>query len=320
MTLEKSNDQSNGEQDQQEENSVFDFLYYDVSRIASFLSQFDDSGHMTELRRSESAVSKSQKAGTMEFKASILAASGGGKDELRTEKSAERLNQRSYDPRWVNALSFLDYADQAQLLNRDIETSSIGQLVLFKGELSLFDMGLLKNVWSMPTAKKHMIAGAGQTDQSGSTASLNRRERRKSSATAKNDAASEAALGLELMSVLPHSVQVAVSSDESSVWTTLREENLTVSPSDLFMKHGMCIDGEWAIVGILDAHPDYDLEGLEAGGVPLKQAKQMLAAMRLGGFAALIGTQFTDVVRQLLGRPAQSYGFTPLLIFRELQH
>ncbi|KIQ02250.1 hypothetical protein RU07_12470 [Agrobacterium tumefaciens] len=312
----KPSDQSNEAREQESEDSVFDFLYYDVSRIASFLSQFDSSGHLTELRQSQSAYQRTHRSGTVEVKGSILAASALGKDELRTENNSEKSNQKSYDPRWVNALSFLDYLEDAHLLNRDLTHASIGQLVLFTGDLSLFDLSILKSLWSLPAAKNLLITGATQSAQQDAVPQ-NRRERRLTGPETKQKK-NEAEAAVEMLTILPHSVQAAVSKADQSVWCTLREENLTVAPSDLFMKHGLSIDGEWAIVGILDAYPDDGEQEADEDGISISLVKQMMAGVRLGGFATIFGPQFAPAIRQMLGRPSAAHGFTPLLIFREI--
>ena len=304
----------------QSTDSVFDFLYYDATRIASFLSQFDSSGHLTTVTQGERAHRSKQENTALKTEGSIAVAKGAVTRE--TDRGAEygRESQRIYDPRWANALAFLDYLDERRLLHRELESARIGQIVLFSGELSLFDLGVLRRMWDLPAVKK-MILNAAGNQQPNEHGGANRQERRKLAASDRAKASSlpnEAELALELLTILPHAVQAAISTDFQSVWASLKEENLTIAAADLFMKHGLTIAGDWNVVGILDALPD-EIDYQPADGeAPLSALKQMVAGSKLGFFGFSMAPHLVPPVRQLLGRPSTSYGFTPLLLFREI--
>jgi hypothetical protein len=183
-------------------------------------------------------------------------------------------------------------------------------------------MGVLRRMWDLPTVKKMIVNGAN-AQKVEDHSNFNRQDRRKLAAAAKTkkDALpTEAELAVELMTVLPHAVQAAISTDEQSVWSSLREDSLTIAPSDLIMKHGLTIDGTWSIVGVLDAFPDAD-DYIPSEGTPtLSTLKQMVARSKLGFLAFSFAPHFVPIIRQLLGRPNSSYGFTPLLLFREISN
>lgn len=294
--------------DERDADSVFDFLYYDAARIASLLSQFDPSGHLTSITQGERAHRNKQENVTLETEGSVAVIKGGITKETNGGAEYGRESQRVYDPRWANALAFLDYLEEKNLLQRDLESARIGQLVLFSGSLSLFDMGIFRRMWDLPALKILFLAEGQQP---------NRQERRKSAATNKQPP-NEAELALELLTILPHSTQAAVSTEHRSVWTSLREENMTISASDLLMKHGLTIAGNWSIVGVLDALPDGPDYRPEDDKPSLLELKQVVAGSRLGFFGASLAPHLVPPVRQLLGRPSTSYGFTPLLLFREI--
>lgn len=290
-------------------NSVYDFLYYDVTRLASFLSQFEPSGHLTALSRVDNASRRKTSASKDEVSGSLALLKGVARTEEASELLAQRQKTSTFDPRWVNALNFLDYLEERSLLHRDIELARIGQIVMLSGSLSMFDLGMLKQMWGLASVKK--LIGLGAKAEQG-----NRKDRRAASAGKGSDSPpNNVDLSLDLLSVLPHAVQAAVTSDSASGWMNLKEEHIAISPSDLFFKHGIAVDGDWTVVGILDALPtDDDAEDGESAAM----LDQLRAGTKLGALGVLMAPHLALPVRQLMGRPNGSYGLTPLLLFREV--
>ncbi|WP_062476974.1 hypothetical protein [Rhizobium sp. Leaf384] len=315
-----SSDQSNEEPDQQAVNSVFDFLYYDAIRISSFLAQFDPSGSLTQLATTERAHRSRKSTLNTQGAGSVGVLKGTISEGTDAVSEYGKQSLKTYDTRWANALAFLDYAEQHELLRRDLSTSGIGDLVVFSGDLSLFDLGILKKVWDMPAMRKTIIAGAKEAESDGSPISqrMSRSQRRQQGSSKKADAkiGNEAEAALEMLSVLPHSIQASISDENDNVWCTLREDSITVAPSDLALKHGMSIGNDWNIVGVLDANPDIDAAMND--GTPFEIAKQMVAGSKLGMLALLMGTNVIPAARAMLGRPTDAYGVTPLLLFRQI--
>jgi hypothetical protein len=116
------------EHDEQNTGSVYDFLYYDASRIASFLSQFDTSGHLTEVIQGERAHRNRQTNTTLKTGGPVAVFSGTAARETDVGAEYGKESQRTYDPRWANALTFLDYLDERELIHRDVQTARIGQI------------------------------------------------------------------------------------------------------------------------------------------------------------------------------------------------
>lgn len=315
----KPSDQSEEASARPESDSVFDFLYYDAPRIASFLSQFDPQGHLTQVTSTERAH-RSQKSNVSDSASGSLAVLKGTVSSS-TDTSSEygEQNNRSYDPRWANALAFLDYLYQRGLLQKDIETSGIGEIILLSGDLAVFDLGMLRQMWGLPTIKKLLLASQQQQAPE-DVPGLNRKERRNLSAAKQKgkNTPNEAEIALELLTILPHAIQASISKDDISTWCSLREEHLALSPSDLFMKHGLTVAGDWTIVGVLDAIPDDDDFQPPNGGPSLNMMNQMLAGAKLGFLGFSLAPNLVGPIRQLMGRPPTSYGITPLLIFREV--
>lgn len=103
-------------QDEAEPDSVYDFLYHDSRRIASFLSQFDENGLLTGLTQGDS-VSKGAKRSKKIGLGGDVALLGGGKVEFEVgpgEVGSQTL-ERVYDPFWTNARLFLDVLTERNL-------------------------------------------------------------------------------------------------------------------------------------------------------------------------------------------------------------
>ncbi|WP_154674634.1 DUF6414 family protein [Mesorhizobium erdmanii] len=312
---------SDGGRDGQKDDSVYDFLYFDTQRVGSFLAQFDPSGHLQEVTQHESVAKGTKRGFSVKLGGGASYAGTGGTGEVSFERGPSEIGSESsdlvYDPLWANARDFLDYLNERNLLHRDIKTARIGQIVLSSGNLAVFDLGVLRGMWDLPTVKKAILKGASAPALEPSNASLNRHGKRAAEAAkiAKQQSApSEAELAIEMLTVLPHTTQAAVSSSDGnlSVWFNLAEKNMTISATNLFLKHGLTIAGTWNIVGVLDAMPDQEtIPGMAA-------IEQMLAGTKLSFLTQSMAGGLVPAVRTLLGRPTDSFGVTPLLLFREI--
>ena len=80
-------------------------------------------------------------------------------------------------------------------------------------------------------------------------------------------------------------------------------DGLSLSPDDLLLKHGFFIAGEWKVLGILDALPDSDNLNIDYSFLP--EFQKTLA-------------NYSTIVRPRFGRDPDSFGITPLMIFREV--
>lgn len=295
---------SDKEQGQQENDSVFDFLYHDPERIGSFLSQMDPGGHLRSYKRTVNVNDGTADAFENKVTGGAVVFKGATKATTSSSTLAGEGSESTYDPIWTNARSFLDFLTSRDFIQNDLSEANIGQFVLGSGDLSVLDFVMLKSMWKLPSMQHFIKNGASEPEG-------NRSERRSQSATQKPKSKPEPTemdLALEMMEVLPHSIQGRMSTLHGQVWTTLREECLVTSPSDLVLKHGLTLPGEWNMLGILDAYPDHssDVADLPLSGDMSDILPTFLATL-------------TPVTRGILGRPQNAYAMTPLLIFREVQ-
>jgi len=318
---------SEKERDEPQKSSVFDFLYCDSRRIGSFLAQFDDSGLLEKVVQRETA-SKDTKRGiavNVGGGASVLGTGGSGSLGLNITPSVggSEGSERTYDPLWANALTFLDFLDAATLIKRGADGARIGQFVLVKGSLAIMDLTLFKGMWQLPAIKSAIVAGANENPGTSlKEPQQNRKQRRASGQSGGHPASVQSPTetieaGLALIGLLPHAVQtrVAVDGTNQMVWTSLREDALVVSSADLTLKHGIAIAGVWNMLGVLDALPDKDANGcLTESGESSIEWSSTLADSPFGAMM----NQLLPVLRPMLGRPFSAYGMTPLMIFREI--
>ena len=120
--------------DEQKNDSVFDFLYYDRQRVGSFLAQFDDSGHLQQVKASDSASKGTKRGLKIGAGASYFGTGGNLNFERSPGEHGVEATERIYDPLWSNALTLLDYLESANLICRDV---AAGHLTATFGTLSV---------------------------------------------------------------------------------------------------------------------------------------------------------------------------------------
>jgi hypothetical protein len=294
-----------------EKNSVYDFLYHDVRRIGSFLAQFETYGVLQNIKASDST-------GRTTATKTGVAASGGipslaqgqaARDQTVTEDERDAA-ERTYDPFWTNARTFLDYLTDRDLIITALPKARIGQFVLHSGSLSLFDFSILKIAWPLPFIKNRLLTGM-QLAESAESKLTRPERRRQGKGTTATDGAGVSDFAYEMLKLLPHTIQASLTDQNGSAWCILREESLVVSAADVLLKHGVSIPGSWNLLGVLDAFPISHQTDTEYA------ADQLKAAECLGTFGEMIGS-LAPAIAKLLGRPPDSFGMTPLLIFREI--
>jgi hypothetical protein len=183
------------------------------------------------------------------------------------------------------------------MLVRDISKAGIGQFVLASGSVSIIDLMMMKEAWNLKEVKQLATIGAKKSADS-------RRERR---VTESNSDPFGPGQNIEflfgLLKLMPHGMQIQMSTGSHSLWSALDAKGFVTPPSDLSLNHGSHLPGTWNVLGILDALPGEALSGPSATEHSL-----------VGNLTNTI----QPLARQLIGRPPTSYGLTPILIFREV--
>jgi len=300
----KSKTKSEPESDREENDSVYDFLYHDARRVGSFLGQFDPNGHLQGVQTTAETGRATESKATMRLSGGVpLVATADGAHEGKEGEHWDRGGQRTFDPLWGNALAFLDYLTQGDLIVRDLKTAKIGQFVLCGGELRIHDFGLIKSIWNSPDLRKQLIEN---------------RKTQKAAQKAVGEADPKAgetpegltAMVLDIIANIPHGTHANLKTKEDfEVWGSLKVDGMTSTPGDVVLMHGSQITGEWRLLGILDACPDKDPD-----------EKLVFPTVVPGDIEGLrkVAVGIGNLARKAFGRSSNSYGVTPLLIFREV--
>lgn len=286
-------------QEEQPIDSVFDILYSDTPRIHSLYAQLFNDGLLTSLRKK--FISGETKGNTATVQGKIEANAGipliaGGKAEgniggaVKSENTdAEELEQ-NFDTRLTLVSSFLDRLDELGFIKRNIQQASIGSIVLISGKVSMLDIGFIQKIWDPAL-----------------TLALSQQQKKtpvERSFTQKN----QKAIG-DVFKKLPENTTLHVTDESNQFWAILDNPHMISKPSSLALMHGATVKGQWNILGILDAYPDFLDE---------QETNQPMEEMLSDTLFMKAYTQMFEAMRPMMGRPSSSYGITPLLIFREI--
>lgn len=271
---------SNAAQSSPRDESLFDFLYLDRIRLASYLAQmFDDGIHLSSKK---TAASGNQFSNTASGNALGLIKAGLGSTETTNETI-----ERQFDASWSAPLSLLRELNEQGYVKAFSKSAALGQLILFRGNIQILDLRILQKLWQPVLAMQSELKPTHTDAQ---------RKAKKA-----EDAQAQAIA--KVAENLPHIIQMRAFNESHQLWATLTPEALTVNPSDLAFKHGPSIPGEWAILGLLDARPTGEDELRLPVGLGEVEAGMLEMALQLKNF---------------LGRNHTDYGITPIAIYREV--
>lgn len=299
---------SSAVRDEVEQDSVFDFLYHDGRRVASFLSQFDDNGLLTGLTQSEAVAIKAKRSKRIGFGGNSPLGGGNIDFELGPAEGGSEGMERVYDPFWANAREFLDVLETRKLLSREIAEATLGQFVLVSGYLNIKDLGMLKEAWKAPSIQKKIKQGMGSGKKLANMTAAQK--------AAAREEQENADLFLDMLQIMPHSVHASLITSDleqpALVWCAINQDYLIMPPSDIALTYGQMMSGEWCIVGVLSARPEFQTPDLTG---EIDQSSFGLTDSIIGQVSGALA----PIVRFALGRPAAAYAITPLLIFREVR-
>ncbi len=309
-------------QDKQKNGSVYDILYYDRQRVASFLAQFNDAGHLQQIKENKSASKGTQRGFKIGATGTVVGTGGGLNFERSPGEYASEGIERIYDPLWTNAFALLDYLDERDLIQRNVTEAKVGQFVLASGKFLVTDLPLLRKMWEIPAIKATLIAqlqttiaqliaqqiaAAAAPPSTAQAAPAPEQEPQPQKLPLQMQSALAPAL-MEVLPILPQFLQGMICGDNYSIWCGLAEQWLVGTSAEIALKHGYEIAGQWSILGIMDALP---------GPLPAQIIIPPLpfgAPQNMGPNAQNLAV----AARTSFGRPADAHGVTPLLIFREV--
>jgi hypothetical protein len=297
---------------QGEENSVYDFLYHDARRVASFLAQLNPSGHVQAVKRSTESSSSTQHEGGLNATASALVAKATLDYALHNTRSSRDNLELTIDPTWTNAVDLLNLLADRGCIIPDLVNAGSGAIVVVTGRVLLIDTEYAKPALSTTDIKAHVLSSIAQKmveERQGLKLYGDKDFNQLAGTPRKKRAERDARLTLELLHGLPRTVHMRVRTDPGDlVFCSIRPENLVVPVTDLLMTHGPILQGKWAVLGIYDARPDkhaIDIEKI-ADEFSINGAQLLKSAVGYG-----------PMLRQV-GRTDEMHAVTPLLIFRKV--
>lgn len=258
--------------------SVFDFFFVDHARIALYNSQFSGRGSMRRIVESQSHT------GAKNLKGGVPAVVNVGVDQGTSE-----TQQRQYDPYWIEPLTFLDNVQEREMLNSDLASATVGSLVQVKVEIDFLNLDAIKRVWPA------LAEGQGPA--------ANRKQRR-ASAQGSDD---NITLGLKLFGALDHYMLMVFRSSEGRLWAAVDPENVVGAAGALHWKLGATMGGDWYVIGIIDCSP---------GKLTWPDAIDK-AFTTEPNFSENFFNVMSEIAN-LIGRPEDCYGITPLIVLREI--
>jgi hypothetical protein len=193
------------------------------------------------------------------------------------------------------------------MIQRDIGEANIGQFVLATGYLSIQDLAMFKDAWKLPSIQRKMKTGAGGNKKTANMTAAQKAELREQQEGTD--------MLLDMMQIMPHAVhaRMITSGDEQAtrlIWCTLNQDCLVAPASDITLTYGATMAGEWSILGILSAYPEYLTPDLNQG-TDFEDFGLMESVV------GQVSNVLAPIVRMTLGRPAAAFAITPLLIFRQ---
>lgn len=273
--------------DSQSIDSLFDYFYVDKERVNALTAQLFPSGVLNTVKQSSSESEKDLK----EIKAGIPLVGG----RTNASEAWSRTQERVFDSSWSLPLNLLAKLSEDQRVKTSLSGSRLGDLVLIKGMMKLFDAQMVH--LCMPILKRIKINEL-KNEKNGLAKSLLRDE----------------IAGLEnaeeMVKMLPPTTHIDFADSEGNFsWMSVEPLNLTTALSDVSLKYGPFIPGQWHILCIVDAYADDEKVDNPDAPYPsvtnhLKEAMEPMLLM----------------MRGMMGRPQGSYGITPLVIFRAVSN
>lgn len=264
---------------------LFDFIYLNRPKLASYSAQLFDDGVLTSLKNTKQI----QESKGAKFAGNAVVA----KADIHGQESNQESSEWLYDSSWSVPLNVIDRLDEEGFILRNLSQAAIGQMVLVQGKVQVLDVRMLKRMWKpalgflqlqLPRTSKQKVE---QQKQEQNLRAL-----------------------FEVVEQIQDVSLLLLDMGDEQAWMTLPVEHMIINADDLAMKHGARVMGEWYVLAVLDAKP----EGEETGA--MEEVHDDSETMNQKMFVAM--RQMSNVIRTIIGRPASAYGLTPVAIFRKV--
>lgn len=275
---------------QQTTKSIYDFIYLDLDRIHSYYAQLMDG-----VPNQKTSSSREQKSHS--YKGTI-----GPRDITHFEgqkgDSIEESLDQLMDMHHVLPRDMINLLDEHELISKKLAANNLGRLVMITGLINFSDFEtLVKNSGVAIGYLKESYLENGQEVSSKDETAMNNI--------------------ISVITEYPIGVQATMqikSSTTQRVWMALDKKYLTSAHLVSALKHNSLSSEEFVVIGILDAIPDKfvvkeDLENIENFKKSLIDANPFFDAL----------FSMSTSYKELIGRPDEFYGITPISIFRVMK-
>ncbi|HBT7663352.1 TPA: hypothetical protein MCW73_001727 [Klebsiella pneumoniae] len=276
------------EQEPQSIDSLYDFLYVDKLRASSLTAQLYGPGVVTAIKLITSDSDKSTKGVGLDVK--IF------KGNTSVEEAINNTQEKQFDASWSLPINLLDKLSEAGLIRHGLNGELLGSTVVIKGAMRIFDISMLQKC--IPFASKMFSKQLPVLPPKASKKKINPED---------VEIAPGVSFGMvaDLLQVVPNTLQVDFIDEEGhTIWMTINRDYLTINPDDMVLKYGGKFPGEWYVVGLIDAVPESE-ESFSELVFPPNAMKDSL-------------TGILSAIKDFAGRDYNSYGMTPLIIFRKV--
>lgn len=262
--------------------SIFDFLYLDNTKIKSFYAQLTGLGALTNVKEND-------ELSTVQNKDAGVGVPPVASAKIAHQEGMKRAGERLYDAIPTMPREMINKLDELGFIERELSEKTAGQLVLLQGKLSITDIGSLRDLIEP-------------------TLNIDARERAKSENSSSKQKAvlkqiqEEYKLVVDIIKVIPYALEATLHIADDTVWMTLNRDEMVGNPHDINLKHGNMLYGDYYVLGVLDAIP-HDEQEIASVENELKNGVKT----------------FVNELKTMIGRNPESYGITPIAIFRVIR-
>lgn len=269
---------------------MYDFLYSDHERVASFLSQLNSSGALSSVEQSGGKAKSNTKKGGLNF--------GPVQAGLAQELEWNREVRQTYDPLWQNSLRLIEAVESEA--GEPGNSINLGQIRIFSGTLLAYDLSALTSLMQSDAMDDFIASGLredeGQDNRSAKVKKASKRQ--------------EAEVIRAYLKEMPLGMGFVLVSSHAHFWFSVKREFLSLYTLDVPLKFPTHISGQWNVLGVVDALPEDHVEGIRP--VLDREIDGLLPAM------VLHMLQLSGASTGMFGRPVPAHGLSPLSVYREV--
>lgn len=258
------------------QNYVIDFLYKDMSLINSFYSQHFN-GTLSSIVKKEMSCDESSQEGNVG-----LGGIFGGK--VSSNESINKAIESNIDPMDVVIIELMN-ALQVKIFDESLENIDDSGIFGLKGNLMFRNYNVINDL--LP-----IITDSNLVPEFNNPVNPN--------AKGKDRKFTMGKMIQKFISVLPFGLEFEIlTKNEEHVTAIIKDEYLTIKPSDLIRMYGLTLPGEWTAVGILD----------KASPVKFNSKSEFKNSIDI----------VTELYYQSMNEDSSGYILRPIVIYRKVQ-